>query len=139
MMDQQMNIHRSLTQSCVIGKDSRKLGLGIERTLSLKNNSKAYFLGKRFQRAPSQQIARQMQGWMGEHFPQTPGSCLCLLPSIRINCRTQGYAISASRDHSYSVAKIRCCIIIQSQDFVLPNVNVTCTIYRPELQRHLFI
>ena len=115
MKHKQMNIHRSLTQSWVTSKGSQKLGLGIERT-----HSKAYFLGKRFQRGTWPTNSKANVGICGRALTPDPRLLLVLLPTIRINCRTRGCAILASRDHSYSVAKIRCCIITQSQNFALP-------------------
>lgn len=108
MKDKQMNIHRSLNQSWITSKEDRKLRLGIERTHSLKNNSKAYFLGKQIQRGTWPANSKGNSRMDRITFTPDPRLLLVPLPNIRINCRIQGCAMSASRDNSHSVAKIIC-------------------------------
>ena len=104
---EQMKMHRSLTQPYITDKDSRKLQLAIERTHSLRNNSRIYFVENGVERDtwPANSGVNSRADW---NAPVTS-----FLLNVRLDRGAQRHASSTGRGCSCSVAKINCYINIQ--------------------------
>ena len=100
-------MHRSLTQPCITDKGSKNLGLAIERTRSLRNNSRIYFVENRVERDtwPANSRANSRADWNAR--------ITGFLLNVRIDRGTQRCISSTGRDCSCSVANINCYINIQ--------------------------